>query len=346
MEKEASDSPKPGTTEPKAILVMKSPPAEILDYLYLGNQQQGANKKMLKEIGITRILSVKESFGLPPPNPDFEVLHMPMSDYGNQDLRELMDQCIDFIEQTKHKHEKILVHCRLGVNRSTTIVLAYLMLRERWTLKQAWTHVKTQRTPALPQQGYWLQLIALEKDLFGRETMSLADVQPLLDEFARQAQRARGGLLRLPGGAESGQPASERPPSPRETHPVQRNFTAPNLNFTAPNLNSYASNTMQLSTSSDSVMSNASGSSKSKKDKKDKKEKSKDKDLKKSKEDKKKEKLNKSKEKKEKEKKKKDKKTESKKRKESERSNGDEKEGIFKKPQLKRIRTSSSLGGE
>jgi predicted protein tyrosine phosphatase len=339
MEKEASDSPKNGTSEPKAFMVMKSPPAEILDYLYLGNQQQGANKKMLKEIGVTRILSVKESFGLPPPNPDFEVLHMPMSDYGNQDLRELMDQCIDFIEQTKQKHEKILVHCRLGVNRSTTIVLAYLMLRERWNLKQAWTHVKTQRTQALPQQGYWLQLIALEKDLFGRETMSLADVQPLLDEFARQAQRARGGLLRLPGGAESGQPASERPPSPRETHPVQRNFTAPNLN-------SYASSAMQLSTSSDSVMSNASGSSKSKKDKKDKKEKSKDKDLKKSKEDKKKEKLNKSKDKKEKEKKKKDKKSESKKRKESERSNGDDKEGIFKKPQLKRIRTSSSLGGE
>lgn len=339
MEKEAPDSPKNGTTEPKAIAVMKSPPAEILDYLYLGNQQQGANKKMLKDIGITRILSVKESFGLPPANPDFEVLHMPMSDYGNQDLRELMDQCIDFIEQTKQKHEKILVHCRLGVNRSTTIVLAYLMLRERWTLKQAWTHVKAQRTQALPQQGYWLQLIALEKDLFGRETMALSDVQPLLDEFARQAQRARGGLLRLPGGAESGQPASERPSSPRDTHPVQRNFTAPTLN-------SYANSNMQLSTSSDSVTSNASGSSKSKKDKKEKKEKSKDKDLKKSKEDKKKEKLNKSKEKKEKEKEKKKKKSESKKRKESEPSTSDDKEGIFKKPQLKRIRTDSSLGGE
>jgi len=332
MEKEAPDSPKNGTMEPKAISAMKSPPAEIMDYLYLGNQQQGANKKMLKEIGITRILSVKESFGLPPPNPDFEVLHMPMSDYGNQDLRDLMDQCIDFIEQTKQKQEKILIHCRLGVNRSTTIVLAYLMLRERWTLKQAWTHVKAQRSVALPQQGYWLQLIALEKDLFGRETMALSDVQPLLDEFARQAQRARGGLLRLPGGAESGQPASERPSSPRETHPVQRVSTTPNLSY----------NNMQMSTSSDSVVSSSSG--KAKKDKKEKKDKSKDKDIKKSKEDKKKEKLNKSKEKKEKEKEKKKKKSESKKRKESEPS--DDKEGIFKKPQLKRIRTSSSLGGE
>lgn len=268
---------------------------------------------------------------------------MPMSDYGNQDLRELMDQCIDFIEQTKHKREKILVHCRLGVNRSTTIVLAYLMLREHWTLKKAWTHVKTHRTQALPQQGYWLQLIALEKNLFGAETMALADVQPLLDEFARQAQRARGGLLRLPGGAESGQPASElQPPSPRETFAVQRHFTAPTLT-------SYANTNMQLSTSSDSVRSNASNSSKAKKEKKEKKEKSKEKKLK-AKEDKKKEKLDKSKEKKEKgkdkEKKKKVKKTESKKRKENEPSNGEDKEGIFNKPQLKRIRTSSSLGGE
>jgi len=39
--------------------VIKSPPTEILDYLYLGNQQQGANKKMLKDLGITRILNVK-----------------------------------------------------------------------------------------------------------------------------------------------------------------------------------------------------------------------------------------------------------------------------------------------
>jgi len=86
-----------------------------------------------------------------------------MSDFGDQDITQAATKCIAFIEKAKTKGKKILVHwyvllfspssllCNLivytsisrgGVNRSATIVLAYLVAREGYNLKDAFFHVK------------------------------------------------------------------------------------------------------------------------------------------------------------------------------------------------------------
>ena len=47
-----------------------------------------------------------------------------------------------FAAKIKERNEKVLVHCHIGVNRSPTVVLAYLMKYEGYTLKSAVEHVK------------------------------------------------------------------------------------------------------------------------------------------------------------------------------------------------------------
>ena len=48
-------------------------------------------------------------------------MFQPMSDEGLDDINKVMEKALPFMEEAKSKNKRILVHCRLGVNRSATI---------------------------------------------------------------------------------------------------------------------------------------------------------------------------------------------------------------------------------
>jgi atypical dual specificity phosphatase len=58
-----------------------------------------------------------------------------------------------------------LLHCVLGVSRSTTLCLAYLMKYQNMSLKNAFDYVATRRPCARPNPGFWRQLLDYEKRL-------------------------------------------------------------------------------------------------------------------------------------------------------------------------------------
>lgn len=62
---------------------------------------------------------------------------------------------------------KVLVHCQVGVSRSATLVLAYLMLKQNLTLVEAVCAVKDKRG-VIPNRGFLRQLIKLDGQLFGK----------------------------------------------------------------------------------------------------------------------------------------------------------------------------------
>lgn len=80
-------------------------------------------------------------------------------------------------------------HSRLGgVNRSATIVLAYLMAREQWRLRQAYYWVKTRRKQISPHEGYWKQLQTLEMKLFGSLSLIMEEVGPTLQGACQEEE--------------------------------------------------------------------------------------------------------------------------------------------------------------
>jgi atypical dual specificity phosphatase len=56
------------------------------------------------------------------------------------------------------------VHCFEGKSRSTTVVLAYLMLRQHKTLLEAWTRLKGVHCRAQPNDVFMRILIELDRD--------------------------------------------------------------------------------------------------------------------------------------------------------------------------------------
>lgn len=61
---------------------------------------------------------------------------------------------------------KVLVHCVVGVSRSATLVLAYLMLHQQLSLRQAVITVRERRW-VFPNRGFLHQLCRLDQQLRG-----------------------------------------------------------------------------------------------------------------------------------------------------------------------------------
>eukprot|EP00658_Telonema_sp_P-2_P013702 TRINITY_DN15190_c0_g1_i1.p1 TRINITY_DN15190_c0_g1~~TRINITY_DN15190_c0_g1_i1.p1 ORF type:complete len:101 (-),score=21.53 TRINITY_DN15190_c0_g1_i1:339-641(-) len=86
-----------------------------------------------------------------------------MSDAGETEIEAVLPECVEFIQGGG----SCLVHCSLGVNRSPTVVVAYLMTTHQMSLRDAWRLVKAQRPKANPMLGYFEQLRMLEVKMFG-----------------------------------------------------------------------------------------------------------------------------------------------------------------------------------
>ena len=59
---------------------------------------------------------------------------------------------------------RIIVHCAVGVSRSASLVLAYLMIHHGYSLLDAIKKVKERRW-ILPNRGFLKQLLALDAKL-------------------------------------------------------------------------------------------------------------------------------------------------------------------------------------
>lgn len=80
------------------------------------------------------------------------VLHLPnVADDGIDPLRSTMKQAVEFMDQARRTGGKVLVHCRVGVSRSSTIVLAYVMAHLGVSLVQAYLLVRSRRLNILIQ---------------------------------------------------------------------------------------------------------------------------------------------------------------------------------------------------
>ena len=72
------------------------------------------------------------------------------------------DTIADMINRELLAGGNVLVHCVMGVSRSTTLILAFLVKYRKLTLSQSYYHVFERRKCVNPNCGFWRQLINYE----------------------------------------------------------------------------------------------------------------------------------------------------------------------------------------
>lgn len=99
----------------------------IPDFLYHGDFGDARNEKKLSATGIRHILNMSEVELNENIVQNFNVVWIPINDDLEADLRQIIDQTNEFIESCRKKSEKVLVNCQLGISRSSSVILAYLI---------------------------------------------------------------------------------------------------------------------------------------------------------------------------------------------------------------------------
>ena len=140
-------------------------PTQILKFLYLGNYKHSSDNKELKKLKINYILNCAiecHNYNLPK---NVKELHLKVKDIDTFEILYYFDIANEFINKCKLMGGICLVHCKLGVSRSTTFVIAYLMKYANLTTDEAFEFVKNKRSSIKPNDGFMRQLRMYEKIL-------------------------------------------------------------------------------------------------------------------------------------------------------------------------------------
>uniref|UniRef100_A0A3Q4G736 Protein phosphatase Slingshot homolog 1 n=1 Tax=Neolamprologus brichardi TaxID=32507 RepID=A0A3Q4G736_NEOBR len=129
----------------------------IFDHVYLGSEWNASN---LEELRVGFILNVTREIdnffpGL------FSYHNVRVYDEDATDLLAHWNDTYNFIVKAKN-NSKCLVHCKMGVSRSASTVIAYAMKEYGWSLEKAYNFVKQKRSIAQPNAGFMRQLAEYE----------------------------------------------------------------------------------------------------------------------------------------------------------------------------------------
>ncbi|KAL2083733.1 hypothetical protein ACEWY4_021506 [Coilia grayii] len=147
-----------------------TPVDEVWPNLFIGNVAIAQNRTALKKLGITHVLNAAHtkqgSIGDQDFYGDAFLYHgIPAEDSSKFDLSVYFRPAADFIHNAlKRKDGKVFVHCIMGVSRSSTLVLAYLMLKRRLRLHVA-IETLVQRRAIYPNRNFLTQLLELDAQL-------------------------------------------------------------------------------------------------------------------------------------------------------------------------------------
>lgn len=88
----------------------------------------------------------------------FDYLNIRVYDDEKTDLLKHWDDTFKYISKARREGSKVLVHCKMGVSRSASVVIAYAMKAYNWDFKKALQHVKEKRSCIKPNTSFLSQL--------------------------------------------------------------------------------------------------------------------------------------------------------------------------------------------
>ncbi|KAI9352125.1 protein-tyrosine phosphatase-like protein [Obelidium mucronatum] len=153
----------------------------ITEYLCLGSEVVPTASNavhQLKEMNITHVLNMAKevrdealmvgdasTLGI-------EFKWIGVYDHPDEEIDGPLREGVAFIDDARKSNPGaiVLVHCKAGRSRSVAVVLAYLIMVQKMTLKAAYELVSTKRNGIIPNIGFMLALLHIELETLGYNT--------------------------------------------------------------------------------------------------------------------------------------------------------------------------------
>ncbi|XP_049659531.1 serine/threonine/tyrosine-interacting-like protein 1 isoform X2 [Accipiter gentilis] len=159
---------------PQELDNFHSYPVEILPAkLYMGNFKQACDQQIQKDLKIKAQVNISEQ-----PATVFaegsKYLHISVPDSLEADLFSSFATICHFID-AQLDHGAVLVFSSLGISRSSTATMAYLMHSCQFSLKRAWDYVLKCKTNMRPHRGFVKQLSDWETQIYGATITDISE---------------------------------------------------------------------------------------------------------------------------------------------------------------------------
>ncbi|KAJ2734852.1 hypothetical protein H4R23_002328, partial [Coemansia sp. Cherry 401B] len=175
---------------------------QIMPYLYLGGEGN-VSRAQLARRGITRVLNVAREVRVDA-GAGVELRHLRW-DHDERDVARYFAACFAFIDGARTGHGGVLVHCQLGVSRSASLVVAYVMRTMRMAFGDAYEYVRRRAPCISPNISLVAQLgefgRALERErlvISTRVGAALPELTSASSENSSSDGSVDGGLRALP----------------------------------------------------------------------------------------------------------------------------------------------------
>eukprot|EP00048_Salpingoeca_helianthica_P008547 m.123848 g.123848 ORF g.123848 m.123848 type:complete len:973 (-) comp14632_c4_seq7:24-2942(-) len=200
--------------------------SKIFDYLFLGTEWNACNWEELEANNCKYIINVtKEISNFFPDKVKYHNIRV--YDTSATKLLPHWENTYRFIREARRNGSSVLVHCKMGVSRSASTVIAYAMKQYSWSLDSAYAYVKKRRKIVNPNDGFRQQLIVYEGILrakrdsgsWGRRLLPRQDSE-MPAEVAAVPYCHTIGRVTPPSSPHTSPPSSPVPGYPRDTEPT------------------------------------------------------------------------------------------------------------------------------
>ena len=130
---------------------------EVCTGVYISDFSSACNIDELKKSGITHIVTAIVGVSEMYPQ-EFKYYMVDVCDRSYSQINKYFDECSDFMDDAVNKNGKVLVHCKCGVSRSTTLIAAYLIKKKNYSADGAIEAIKKSRNCIQANDGFIQQL--------------------------------------------------------------------------------------------------------------------------------------------------------------------------------------------
>ena len=131
---------------------------QITPNLFMSGYNSACDLKSINKLGISHIINLTSQQC---PNSNFSEIEYSsfcLSDNPEFDLMPFIDEILSIIITKMRQGKRVLVHCKMGISRAPSIIIAFLIKSLGMTYEKAFDYILNINSRISPNLGYLMQL--------------------------------------------------------------------------------------------------------------------------------------------------------------------------------------------
>lgn len=128
--------------------------SQIESWLFLGGLKEATDINFLYNNSIDSIINVAYELRNTKYPKSVEIHNFLLNDTPSEGIELFFESVFDIIEANRHNNKRVLIHCFMGISRSASFVIYYLMRTRNWDFHESFEYVENIRPCIDPNPGF------------------------------------------------------------------------------------------------------------------------------------------------------------------------------------------------